>query len=136
MQMGYCKSMCGFQRAYIYTYHIQQVYIYMCMYVPTKSKYSHRSLLKTLHRLANSHLHSKRDTYIYKESLLLYRSLFKSLCVFFNRHVCTHIILTRYIYTCTYMPAKSRYSHRLLLKNTHRLVNSHLHSKRVTYIYK
>ena len=104
--------------------------------MPAKSRYSHRLLLKTLHRLANSHLHSKRDTYIYKESLLLYRWLFTSLCKVFNGHICTHIIFSRYIYACTYVPAKSRYSHRLLLKNTHRLAKSHLHSKRVTYIYK
>ena len=75
--------------------------------MPAKSRYSHRLLLKTLHRLANSYVYSKSDyLYIYV-SRLLCRWLFASLCKVFNRQSLRVPTFSRYIRTHIYIPAKN-----------------------------
>ena len=80
-------SLCVFFNRHVWEYLLLagtyvHVYIYLLNMICV-----HICPLKTLHRLVNSHLHSKSDyLYIYV-SRLLCRWVFTSLCVFFNRHV-------------------------------------------------
>ena len=61
--------------------------VHIHLYTPTKLRYSHTWPSKMIYRLLTSHLNSRRDVYIYKESLLLCRWLLKSLCMIFNDHM-------------------------------------------------
>ena len=66
--------------------------VHIHLYTPTKLRYSHTWPSKMIYRLLTSHLNSRRDVYIYKESLLLCRWLLKSLCMIFNDHMCIHLV--------------------------------------------